>query len=138
MEKRRIVLDTNVVVSALRSRRGAAFRVLSLVGMGDFEVCVSVPLVLEYEDALHRATELSAPEIETVLAYLCSVAIQHQIYFLWRPTLADGKDDMVLELAVASRAECIVTFNRKDFAAARRFGVKVVTPQEFLISLGAL
>ena len=51
----RVVLDTNVPVAALRSQRGASFRVLSEIGRGRYEFVLSVPLVLEYEQALMNA-----------------------------------------------------------------------------------
>lgn len=132
----RVVLDTNVLVSAFRSREGVAFRLVSLLREGRFEICVSVPLVLEYEDVLHRATDLGEEDVLSVIRYLCSVAHRQKIFFLWRPSLPDPKDDMVLELAVASRARYIVTFNEKHFAAAGRFGVQVVTPKAFLDVIG--
>lgn len=132
----RVVLDTNVLVSAFRSREGVAFRLLSRLRDGRFEISVSVPLVLEYEDVLRRETALSDEEILAVLGFLCSVAHRQKIYFLWRPTLADPKDDMVLELAVASRARYVVTYNGRDFAAAERFGIQAVTPRAFLDLLG--
>ena len=128
----RVVLDTNVLVSAFRSREGVAFRLIQLLRDGRFEISVSVPLVLEYEDVLHRATELGEEEILSVVRYLSSIAHRQKIFFLWRPSLPDPKDDMVLELAVASRARYIVTFNGKDFAAAERFGIQAVTPRAFL------
>lgn len=70
----RVVLDTNVLVAGLRSRRGASFRLLSEVGRGKFEIALSVPLVLEYEDALLRhaaVTGLSTADVDAVLDYLC-------------------------------------------------------------------
>jgi putative PIN family toxin of toxin-antitoxin system len=132
----RVVLDTNVLVSAFRSREGVAFRLISLLREGRFEISVSVPLVLEYEDVLLRATDLTEEEALSVLRYLCSIAHRQKIFFLWRPNLPDPKDDMVLELAVASRASHIVTYNGGDFAAAERFGIQVVTPKAFLDVLG--
>jgi len=132
----RVVLDTNVLVSALRSREGVAFRLITLLREGRFEISVSVPLVLEYEDVLHRATRLGEEEILSVVRYLCSIAHRQKIFFLWRPSLPDPKDDMVLELAVASRARYIVTFNGKDFAAAERFGIQAMTPRAFLNVIG--
>jgi putative PIN family toxin of toxin-antitoxin system len=132
----RVVLDTNVLVSAFRSREGVAFRLVSLLREGRFKICVSVPLVLEYEDVLHRTTDLGEEEILAVVRYLCSVAYRQKIFFLWRPSLFDPKDDMVLELAVASRARYIVTFNKRHFAAAGRFGIEVVTPKAFLDVIG--
>ncbi|HKH43341.1 MAG TPA: putative toxin-antitoxin system toxin component, PIN family [Thermoanaerobaculia bacterium] len=132
----RVVLDTNVLVSAFRSREGVAFRLFSLLRDGRFEISVSVPLVLEYEDVLRRGPVLSEEETVSVLSFLCSVAHRQKIFFLWRPGLPDPKDDMVLELAVASRARYIVTYNGRDFAAAERFGIQAVTPKAFLDVIG--
>ncbi|MBI4737124.1 MAG: putative toxin-antitoxin system toxin component, PIN family [candidate division NC10 bacterium] len=136
-----IVIDTNVLVAALRSRRGASFRVLSLVGGKDFGINISVPLVLEYEDAAKRIAReigLSHGDIDDILDYICRVAHHCQIYFLWRPFLKDPRDDLVLEVAVEGGCDFIVTYNVRDFEGADRFGVRVVTPGEFLRAIGAL
>lgn len=137
-----IVLDTNVLVAALRSRRGASFRVLSLIGTGRFTIHVSVPLVLEYESALKHLVEevpLTVEDMDAILDYLVSVARRHRIFFLWRPFLPDPKDDMVLEVAVAGRCSYIVTHNVRHFQSVERvFGIHVITPQEFLRLLGVL
>jgi len=136
----RIVVDTNVVVAGLRSRRGAAFRLLSAIGQGIFEIALSVPLVLEYEDALLRAelTKLGRDGVDHVLDYFCKVAHQQRIFYLWRPILPDPKDDMVLELAVAARCQAIVRYNVRDFAEAQKFGVSVLEPAPFLSRVGVL
>lgn len=134
------MIDTNVFVSALRSRRGASFRLLSLVDSGLFEVSLSVPLVLEYEDAAKRGSDelgLSHADIDDVLDYVCRVADRRRIHFLWRPVLRDPKDDLVLELAVEAGCQFIVTFNKRDFAGVEQFAVEVVTPREFLHVIGA-
>ncbi len=57
MTKPQIVLDTNVLVTAMRSRRGTAFKLLSRVGSNDFDIHLSVPLVMEYEEVLLRQLE---------------------------------------------------------------------------------
>ena len=137
----RVVVDTNVVVAGLRSRRGASFRLLSEVGRGLFEIALSVPLVLEYEDALQRhsdVTKLTQADVDAILDYFCSVAHLQQIFYLWRPILPDAKDDLLLELAVAARCRSIITFNRRHFLGADKFGVSVVEPGPFLSSLGVL
>src|SRR5208283_2050880 len=120
----RAVVDTNVVVSALRSSRGASHRLLRLVGDERWKMNLSVPLALEYEQTVKRLCggALSDSDIEDVLDYLCASAQLCPIFFLWRPLLPDPKDEMVLELAVESRADFIVTFNARDFSAAPRFG----------------
>jgi putative PIN family toxin of toxin-antitoxin system len=137
-----VVLDTNVFLSALRSRRGAAFRLLSLVGLGRrFEVNVSVPLVLEYEEVAKRQLRtvgLSSEEVDDIIDYICSVANRRRIFFLWRPYLRDPKDDMVLELAVEARCDYVVSYNKRHFAGIEKFGLRVLTPQEFLREIGEI
>lgn len=137
MASRRVVLDTNVLVAGLKSRHGASFKLLTLLGSTEFEVCVSVPLVFEYEDVLGRS-ELSFPAaaLSDVLDYMCSVAHHQEIHFLWRPLLKDPKDDLVLEVAVASQSSVIVTFNLKDFHPCTQFGIKAKRPADFLREIG--
>lgn len=135
-----VVIDTNVFVSALRSRRGKSFKLLSLIGESKkFEINISVPLVLEYEDAANRAsglTGLSYRDVSDIVDYICAVANRHPIFFLWRPYLRDPKDDMVLELAVEARCDFIISFNQRDFAGVERFGIEILTPNEFLTKIG--
>jgi len=134
-----IVLDTNVLVAALRSRRGSSYRLLSLVDAGFFEINVSVPLVLEYEDVLSRPELALSPEdARDAVDYLCTIGKRHQIHFLWRPYLDDPKDDMVLELAVTARCRYIVTFNERDFRDIERFGLQAIRPIEFLRIIGVV
>jgi putative PIN family toxin of toxin-antitoxin system len=135
----RLVLDTNVLVAGLWSREGASFRLLDLVRAGRVEPALSVPLVLEYEMVLRRhAPELGLTpgEVETFVDWLCAVGHHQQIHFLWRPTLRDPRDELVLELAVAASCRMLVTFNTKDFGGAERLGVESVFPGEALRRLG--
>jgi predicted nucleic acid-binding protein len=131
----RVVLDTSVLVSALRSRRGASFELLSRLGSGIYEVAVSVPLVLEYEAALLRhvaVSPLTDDDVRALIDYVCDVAVQQEVFFLWRPLLRDPSDDLILELAVAARCEAVVTHNVRDFRGAEKFGVRIMTPGSFL------
>ncbi|MBI3491319.1 MAG: PIN domain-containing protein [Acidobacteria bacterium] len=140
MKRPLVVLDTNVVVSALRSRRGAAFQVVAAVGGTAFDIAISVPMVLEYEEALlaQRAAGITERDIQTALDYLCEVGREQAVFFLWRPTLRDPDDDMVLELAVAAGCMVVVTYNVRDFREAARFGVEVWTPVDLLRKAGLL
>jgi putative PIN family toxin of toxin-antitoxin system len=134
-----VLLDTNVLVAGLRSRNGAAFRLLSLVGTGHFQICLTVPVVLEYETVLLDHVEqlyLTAADVGDLLDYFCSVAKHQEVYYLWRPYLKDPKDDLVLEAAVAGGCEAIITYNRRDFAGAENFGVRILTPGQFLRRIG--
>lgn len=136
-----IVIDTNVLTAALRSKRGASYRLLMLINGGKFDIHISVPLVLEYEEVAKRLLEdisLTEQDIDDVLDYLCAVARRHQIFYLWRPFLKDPKDDMVLELAVTANCDFIITYNKRDFQGAERFSLRVVTPKEFLEEIGEL
>ena len=130
-----IVLDTNVIIAALRSKRGASNKLLSLVGTHHFEIHDSVALILEYEDVIQRQRAelgLSQEDVSTFIDALCAMAHHHQIYFLWRPVLSDVNDELVLELAVSAQCEYIVTHNISDFKGTEKFGVKAITPKEFL------
>ena len=141
MKRYQIVIDTNVLVSALRSSRGASYKLLSIVGTGNFEINLSVPLVLEYEDATKRlvdASPLSEEDVDDILDYLCAVGNRREVFYLWRPTLKDPRDEMVLELAVTAGCDFIVTYNKRGFEGAGQFGLRVVTPREFLDALGEL
>lgn len=139
MKKRHVVIDTNVLLSAMRSRLGASFRLLSLVDSGKFETSISVALLLEYEEVLLRNVPLlSKHEVEDLLDYLCAITHHQTPFYLWRPLLRDPNDDMVVEVAVAGGCDCIVTFNGRDFAGVEKFGIRVITPREFLIEIGEL
>lgn len=130
--KPNIVLDTNVLVTALRSARGASYRLLSMLDQDRFLLHVSAPLVAEYESVLKRGLlALSEQQIDDVVDYICARAKPHKIYYLWRPMLKDPGDDFVLELAIKAHAQ-IVTWNVAGFNKARSFGVVVQTPREFL------
>ena len=138
---RRIVLDTNVVVAGLRSREGASFRLLSIIDDGRLKLSVSVPLIVEYEEVLRREQStlgLTKADIDHVLDFLCAIAEHKTIFYLWRPFLKDPEDDMLLELAVESESEFIVTFNKNDFQGVEQFGISLVTPKELLKIIGDL
>jgi putative PIN family toxin of toxin-antitoxin system len=139
----RFVLDTDVLVAALRSRDGASRRLVDRALKREFTLLLSVPLLLEYEAVLtreeHRKVHgLSVPDVDELINSLASVAESVRISFLWRPLLSDPNDDMVLETAVNGRADLLVTFNQEDFAAAAKgFAVKIVRPSEALHRLRA-
>lgn len=139
MKKCKIVIDTNVIVSALKSRNGFSFKLLSMIDDERFKVAISVPVILEYEDVIKRNRtniKLRKTEIDTVLDYICLVAEEREIFYLWRPFLDDPRDDMFLELAVESESNYIITFNKRDFKEIERFNIKVLTPKEFLRKIG--
>lgn len=138
---RQIVVDTNVVVAALKSSRGASFRLLQLLPSPKFETNLSPSLVYEYQEVLGRpstALAFSLTAIEAVIDGLCAVSNRIRIHYRWRPFLIDPGDDMIVELAVAASCGTIVTFNKADFVGVDQFGIAVQNPAEFLRTIGEL
>ena len=134
----RWVLDTDVMVAAIRSDVGASRRLLVASLQRRIGLLVSVPLVIEYEAVLTRpehlqASGLTAADVNAVLDAVVMIAEPVRLAFLWRPALRDPDDDMVLEVAVNGAADAVVTFNRRDFAqGAKAFGLAVLTPGDAL------
>ena len=128
-------MDTNVLFAGLYSKKGASFKILEHLSTSVLTLTLSTPLLFEYEDVLKRNQELlnlSGDSIEMILNNLCGFAHHQRVYFLWRPYLPDPKDDLVLELAVASKVSTIVTHNLKDFVGVEKFGVEAITPKTLL------
>lgn len=140
----RVVLDTDVMVAAIRSDAGASRRLLVAGLRGDCTLLVSVPLVVEYEAVMTRplhlsASGLSAGDVADLLDAVVQVAEPVRLAFLWRPALRDPDDDMVLETAVNGRADRLVTFNRRDFATAGGgFGIAPSSPADVVFALRGL
>ena len=136
----KIVIDTNVLVAALRSRRGASFRLVSFLPNDKFSIFISVPLVLEYEDALMRleSSAITEQDIRNFIDFLCEIGHHQEIFFLWRPFLPDPSDDHVLEVAVAAGCDAIVTYNKRDFKGIERFGLRILDPRELLSEIGVI
>ena len=138
MKPFQVVLDTNVLVAAVRSSQGASFRILQLVGDSRWELNLSPALLFEYEEVATIHAKKFWPEpgrLSDLLNFLIAHSNRPRISYSWRPLLRDADDDMVLELAIAAQAGFIVTHNVRDFVGAERFGVGVLTPAEFLRKL---
>ena len=129
----RLVLDTDVLVAALRSDRGASRQLLICALDRQIELLASVPLMLEYEAVLTRPEHLEASGLtaEQVREVLDALGIPVHMNFRWRPRLKDPGDEMVLETAVNGEADRLVTFNLRHLAvAARDFGIRVLRPRD--------
>jgi predicted nucleic acid-binding protein len=132
----RVVFDTSVLVAAARSRRGASFALVSAIPSPNFQICLSIGLYAEWQDALTRPEHLppgqTADNALGFLRYLCGNAWLQDIFFLWRPFLPDPDDDMIMELAFAANCPYIVTHNVGDFRGCEKFGIEAITPGDFL------
>ena len=136
--KQLIVIDTNVILSALQSNKGKSFELISKISEDVFDFAISVPLILEYEAVLKNKLDRSIftdSDIEDFINYLCKIGKKTKIFYLWRPYLKDPTDDHVLEVTIQSNAKTIVTYNKKDFREAENLGLKILNPKEFLETL---
>lgn len=130
------MLDTDVVVAAMRSPTGASAAILRAARRGKLSLLLSVALALEYEavcrQAEHRlASGLRDQEVETFVTAVIAMAEPVKIHFLWRPQLRDAGDEMVLETAVNGGADALITFNVRDYGEVpSRFGIAVLLPRE--------
>ena len=130
----KVVLDTDVMVAAIRSQNGASRYLLKSALNRKLTIAVSVPLMIEYEAIMTRedhlnAAGLSAEDVAVLLDAVAAVAEPVELFFHWRPMLKDANDDMVLETAVNGGVEGLVTFNKKDFAPVKqRFSIAVMSP----------
>lgn len=87
--------------------------------------------------AASSSARLGAAAAST-FSYLCKISRHQTPFYLWRPFLRDPNDDMVVEAAVTGGCDSIVTFNSRDFAGVEQFGIRVMTPREFLFEIGEL
>ena len=132
------------MAAAIRSDAGASRRLLVAALEQRFTLLVSVALMIEYEAVMTRtrhlvASKLSAEHVGILLDAVASVAEPVRLAFLWRPSLRDADDDMVLEVAVNGQAGAIVTFNRRDFRpATERFGIEILSPGAAIERLGGI
>ena len=137
----KIVLDTNVLFAALKSRRGASYKLISLLPTMRFSMAISVSLVIEYEDVLRRgrlSDSITEKDISDFIDFFCYIGDQQEIFFLWRPFLPDPSDDLVLEVAVAGGCDAIITYNKRHFKNVEKFGLRILDPKEFLTEIGVL
>ncbi len=136
----KLVIDTNVFISALRSADGAARVVIRRCLQRQYEPCMSLALFAEYRDVMGRGQlytdcPLNADERQELFHAFVAVCHLTEIYYLWRPNLRDEGDNHVLELAVAANAYAIVTHNRADFVRAAELhfpGLRVLAPADLL------
>lgn len=137
----KIVIDTNVPFAALKSQRGASYKLISLLPSERFSIAISVPLIIEYEDVLKRGQlprSITEKDIIDLIDFFCSIGEQQKIFYLWRPFLSDPSDDLILEVAVAGSCDAIITYNKRHFRNVENFGLRILEPKGFLVEIGVL
>ena len=134
------VLDTNVIIAGLYSKRGASYQLLRAAISGELSFVVSPLVALEYEAIIHEKIQeglLKASERDYVkiLNTLFANAIKVRKTIQIRPVLPDLADDKVLECAITCGCTHIVTFNKRHFLEAiiKPYGITVMTSGEYLV-----
>ena len=135
----RCVLDTDVIIAAMRSPSGASAAILlAALDMPHLTLLISVPLALEYEAKCLLPEHLQAGELDerqglTFVNTLIGLAEPVKLDFRWRPQLRDPADEMVLETAINGQADLLVTFNLRDYGSApQQFGIQALRPADAL------
>jgi putative PIN family toxin of toxin-antitoxin system len=133
-----VVIDTSVLITALRSSNGAAAEIIRLALRAELVTLMDYKLACEYRDVALRAEQLQASgrsrsETEAVLDALEALAEPVFVAFRHRPLSSDEDDNMVLDVAINGNAHAIVTNNLSHFREpAGRFSIDVLTPVELL------
>ncbi len=134
-----LTLDTNVLYQVLMSNTGASHWILKQVREGTFHIALSIPVFQEYYDVLTRAHSLNdfglhTEDVEKFLRFVAYVGKTYHIFFLFRPNLQDEKDNMLVELAITSQSDYLVTNNIRDFKKAElKFDqLNIITPGDFV------
>jgi predicted nucleic acid-binding protein len=141
MQRYRVVLDTNVILAAMRSRAGASHRLLLTIGHPRWLSVVTPALMYEYEDVARRpgaTPALSPQEVTYILDMIYRESHRQIVWFSWRPLSPDPGDDAILEAAIAGRCDYVVSFNERHMRAARDFGVQVFRPVDLLKLIGEI
>jgi putative PIN family toxin of toxin-antitoxin system len=134
----RIVIDTNVLLSALFSNKGKSYQLIKyLASQSQKYNVISVPLALEFEEVLLRPINrkkyeyFTEKEIRLIISDIVHISYKTKLHFLWRPFLKDSFDDKILETAVNGQAQAIITYNTKDFVGVKKyFDIDILTPAE--------
>lgn len=141
MRRYRVILDTNVVLAAMRSRTGASHRLLMTLGHPRWQSVITPGLMYEYEDVARRpgsAPGLGPQDITNILDLLYRESQRQLVWYSWRPASPDPGDDLVIDAAVAGGCDFVVSFNERHLRGASRFGIQVVTPGEMLRLIGEI
>jgi len=137
-----VVLDTNVLVSALFSATGASFALIKAIPSPKFTPVLSPTLWTEYQDLVSRSgiipAVISSATRQTICDIVYANARLQRIHYRWRTQLPDPGDAHVLEVAVAGQVEYIITHNIKDLRPAISFGITAITPGDFIKLIGGL
>lgn len=130
----KIVIDTNVVVSALIQKNYPFLIIDELLFENKIQLCISEELIKEYFEVLSRPKFFRYPDfVSKAESILSEIGIRSKMY---KPTtkldiISDKDDNMILELAEKSNADFIITGNTNDFTMTKYKRTRIVTPKEY-------
>lgn len=130
----KVVIDTNVMVSALIQRSYPYRIIYELFVDGKFLLCVSDELLAEYYEVLSRPKFAKFPDFFSRAESLLADIETRAQTFLPAATvelISDEADNMILELAEECNADFIITGNTTDFTMSHYKSTKIVTPKEY-------
>jgi putative PIN family toxin of toxin-antitoxin system len=130
----KLVLDTNVVVSALLKPMSKPARILRLVLQGDIDIVINEHILAEYYEVHGRPKfALDMDYVNLILAFFRQSAVQAPA--MAEPLQLPDMDDVpFLEAALSSRVDALVTGNKKHFPARKCKGIRILSPAECLTS----
>jgi predicted nucleic acid-binding protein len=141
VKRYRVILDTNVILAAMRSQTGASHQLLLTLGHPRWQSVVTPALMYQYEDVARRpgnAPALSSQDITNILDQIYEQSHRQMVWFSWRPLSPDPGDDAILEAAIAGGCDFVVSFNERHLRAAREFGIEVLRPADLLKLIGEI
>src|SRR5690242_3405793 len=128
----RVVLDTNIIVSAYLNPEGLPFSIVKLALAGVIRLCISEPILAEYRELLERKSyPLDRRRAKLLLKHIRAAAE------MFRPAgrlavTTDPDDNMFLECAQAAKARYLITGNAAHFPKKPWKYTSVVTPRRFM------
>jgi putative PIN family toxin of toxin-antitoxin system len=133
----RVVIDTNVVVSANLSDNGIPALILDFAANGKILMLVSQPVLAEYEEVLRRPRlKLDPVKVKNSLGVIRDTCKRVKA----RKTVKkspDESDNNFYDCAEAGQADFLITGNNRHFPLSHK-GTQIVTPREFIELIGPM
>jgi putative PIN family toxin of toxin-antitoxin system len=130
----KVILDTNVVVSALIQKSFPFLILQELYLERKIELCISEVLMLEYIEVLNREKFQRFPDFKAKAEIILFDIANNATFFKPKKKvkrLRDADDNMILELAADAKADFIVTGNTRDFTLSKFKKTLIVSPMEY-------
>jgi len=130
-----VVLDTNIIVSALITPFGSASRIFDMIISGDLKLLYDDRILTEYREVLLRKKfGFAENDVDTLLEYIEAEGLRITPG-VCKENIPDKDDLPFLEVALGGKADALVTGNKRHFKVKKTADLKIVNPDEFLTLL---